>query len=157
MKKLIALVLSLVCVLSLIGCGQQGQQNATNPTRNNEESSPTDSQPESEQHTELEIVEPYVSEAEFSYAEERKLYSYISPSIQTSGFVNTSKVDLSFGNVEEHAKNECIIEYDSIRTYLDTAEGMWKVVFYTEGSSFETQTVYLDYDGVTVLIVFGFD
>ena len=154
MKKLITLVLALVLALYLIGCAQQGQQDySTNPTQNNKDASQT----ESEQNTELEIVEPYASEAEFSYAEERKLYSDISPSIKTSGFVNTSKVDLSFGNVEEHAKNECIIEYDSIRTYLDTAECMWKVVFYTEGSSFETQTVYLDYDGITVLIVFGFD
>jgi hypothetical protein len=32
---------------------------------------------------------------------------------------------------------------------------MWKIVFYTEGVAGGDQTVYLDKDGITVLIVFG--
>ena len=104
-----------------------------------------------------EVVEPLVSIAEFSFAEEREMYSYISPSIKTSGFVNTSTVEINHGNVETHAKNECNIEFDSVRTYLDTAECMWKVEFYNEGDPFESQTVYLDYDGKTVLSVYGYD
>lgn len=104
-----------------------------------------------------EVVEPLVTIAEFSFEEERELYSYISPSIKTSGFVNTSKVEINHGNVETHAKNECDIEFDSVRTYLDTAECMWKVEFYNEGYPLESQTVYLDYDGKTVLIVYGYD
>ena len=155
MKKLIALVLSLVCVLSLIGCEQQGQQNATTPPRNNEESSPTDSQPESEQNTELEIIETHISIPYFSYAEDSAIYVEGEPGVKTSGFVNTTKVDVDFNNVADVAKNECTIKWDSCTTYLDAAECIWKVVFYNEGTVGGDQTVYLDYDGKTVLIVYG--
>ena len=85
------------------------------------------------------------------------MLSQISPSIQTENFVNTSKVEITHENVATHAKNECIIEYDGITSYLDTAECMWKVVFFMQDNPSESQTVYLDYDGKTTLIVFGFD
>ena len=49
MKKYIALVLALVCVLGLVGCSQQGQQDIITPTQNNEEISQTDIQSEGEQ------------------------------------------------------------------------------------------------------------
>ena len=49
MKKYIALVLALVCVLGLVGCSQQGQQDIITPTQNNEEISQTDIQSEAEQ------------------------------------------------------------------------------------------------------------
>ena len=59
MKRLIALVLALVCVLGLVGCSQQGQQNITNPTQNNEESLSIGNQTESEQNSEHENDEMY--------------------------------------------------------------------------------------------------
>ena len=46
MRKHIALLLALVCVLGLVGCSQQGQQDITTPTQNNEEISQTDTQSE---------------------------------------------------------------------------------------------------------------
>ena len=46
MRKHIALLLALVCVLGLVGCSQQGQQDITTPTQNNEEISQTDIQSE---------------------------------------------------------------------------------------------------------------
>ena len=49
MRKHIALLLALVCVLGLVGCSQQGQQDITTPTQNNEEISQTDTQSEGEQ------------------------------------------------------------------------------------------------------------
>ena len=49
MRKHIALLLALVCVLGLVGCSQQGQQDITTPTQNNEEISQTDIQSEGEQ------------------------------------------------------------------------------------------------------------
>ena len=122
MKKLIALVLSLVCVLSLIGCEQQGQ---------------------------------HISIPDFSYAEDSAIYVEGEPGVKTSGFVNTTKVDVDFNNVADVAKNECTIKWDSCTTYLDAAECIWKVVFYNEGTVGGDQTVYLDYDGKTVLIVYG--
>ena len=152
MKKLIALVLSLVCMLSLIGCIQQKQQDyLTNPTQNNEETAQT----ENEQNTELEIVEPNISIPDFSYAKDSAMYVGGEPGVKTSGFVNTTKVDVDFSNVAEVAKNECTIKWDSCTAYLDTAECIWKVVFYNEGTDGGDQTVYLDYDGKTVLIVYG--
>lgn len=57
MRKYIALLLALVCVLGLVGCSQQGQQDITTPTQNNEEISRTDIQSESEQDLQFEIVE----------------------------------------------------------------------------------------------------
>ena len=152
MKKLIALVLALVCILSLIGCTQQRQQDySTNTTQNNEENSRT----ESEQNTELEIVKPNISIPDFSYAQDRAIYVEGEPGVKTSGCVNTTKVDVDFNNVAEVAKNECTIKWDSCTTYLDTAECIWKVVFFTEETVGGDQTVYLDYDGKTVLIVYG--
>ena len=155
MKKLIALVLTLVCMLSLIGCSQQGQQNPKNPTQNNVESISTDSQTESEQNTESGIVEPNISIPDFSYADDSVKYVEGEPGVKTSGFVNITKVDVDFTNVAEVAKNECTIQWDSCTTYLDTAECIWKVVFFTKGTVGGDQSVYLDYDGKTVLIVYG--
>ena len=152
MKQLIALVLVFVCMLSLIGCAQQKQQDhLTNPTQNNKETTQT----ESEQNTKLEIVEPNISIPDFSYAKDSAMYVGGEPGVKTSGFVNTTKVDVDFNNVAEVAKNECTIEWDSCTSYLDTAECIWKVVFYNEGTVGGDQTVYLDYDGKTVLIVYG--
>ena len=152
MKKLIALVLALVCMLSLIGCTHQKQQDyLTNPIQNNKETTQT----ESEQNTGLEIVEPNISIPDFSYAKDSAMYVEGEPGVKTSGFVNTAKVDVDFNNVAEVAKNECTIEWDSCTSYLDTAECIWKVVFYTKGTVGGDQTVYLDYDGKTVLIVYG--
>lgn len=108
------------------------------------------------QTNELEIVEPYISIAEFSYAEDRAIYVEGEPGVKTSGFVNTSEVAInSVGDADERAMKECTIEYDSITTYLDTAECIWKVVFSTDGMLGGDQAVYLGYDGKTVLIVYG--
>ena len=49
MRNHIALLLALVCVLGLVGCSQQGQQDIITPTQNNEEISQTDIQSEAEQ------------------------------------------------------------------------------------------------------------
>ena len=49
MRKHTALLLALVCVSGLVGCSQQGQQDITTPTQNNEEISQTDIQSEGEQ------------------------------------------------------------------------------------------------------------
>lgn len=132
MKKFIASVLVLSCVLALSGCTK-----------------------EEDSTTELEIVKPHVSIPEFSYAEESAIYVEGKPGVKTTGFVNTTATEVDHDTVATHAMNECTIVYDSITSYLDTAECIWKVHFYTYGRLGGDQTVYLDYDGKTVLIVYG--
>lgn len=168
MKRFIIHVLAVVGILGLAGCGQQIQNDMANPTENIEKSIQTDaqteSQTESEQSTKPEIAEPYISIRDFSYAEDCEIYVDGEPGVKTSGFVNTADVDIDLNNVVEVAKNECTVKWDTVNVYLDTSAGIWKVVFFTgcverdgyiECVAGGDQSVYLDYDGKTVLIVYG--
>ena len=112
-----------------------------------------DSSTESGKNTEL--VEPHNSLPHFSYAEDTAIYVEGEPGVKTSGFVNTTESEITLENVAERAKNECTIEYDRVTTYLDTDEYIWKVHFYTDGMAGGGQSVYLDCDGKTILIVYG--
>ena len=152
MKRLLALVLSLVCILSLIGCVQQKQQDyLTNQTQNNEETLQT----ESEQNTELEMVEPNISIPEFSYAKDSAIYVEGEPGVKVSGFVNTVETEITLENVVEHAKNECTIKYDSVDVWFDPTECVWHILFHTQGQVGGCQSIYMDDDGKTILIVYG--
>ena len=144
MKNLIVLGLTLVCVLSLIGCNQQSTTDQNIQTNNSTESG---------ENTEL--VESHNSIPQFSYAEDTAIYVEGEPGVKTSGFVNTTETEITFENVAECAKNECTVEYDRITTYFDTDECVWKVHFGTDGMVGGDQSVYLDCDGKTVLIVYG--
>ena len=144
MKNLIVLGLTLVCVLSLIGCNQQSTTDQNIQTNNSTESG---------ENTEL--VESHNSIPQFSYAEDTAIYVEGEPGVKTSGFVNTTETEITFENVTERAKNECTVEYDSVTTYFDTNECVWKVHFCTDGMVGGDQSVYLDCDGKTVLIVYG--
>ena len=220
MRNHIALLLALVCVLGLVGCSQQGQQDIITPTQNNEEISQTDIQSEAEQkytYEELsempaeelldlfiqnglvisdELKQSYTEEElqslfkehfalwhsgvssmdytvymdlaeqtkaifdkiaipNFSYAEDMAIYVEGEPGVKTSGFVNTTETEITFENVAERAKNECTVEYNSVTTYFDTDECVWKVHFCTDGMVGGDQSVYLDCDGKTLLIVYG--
>lgn len=220
MRKHIALLLALVCVLGLVGCSQQGQQDIITPTQNNEEISQTDIQSEAEQkytYEELskmpaeelldlfiqnglvisdELKQSYTEEElqslfkehfalwhtgvssmdytvymdlaeqtkeifdkiaipNFSYAEDAAIYLEGEPGVKTSGFVNTTETEITFENVAERAKGECTIEYDSVTTYFDPDKCVWKVHFYTDIMAGGGQSVYLDCDGKTILIVYG--
>ncbi|MBM6976664.1 hypothetical protein, partial [Intestinimonas butyriciproducens] len=208
------------CVLGLVGCSQQGQQDIITPTQNNEEISQTDIQSEAEQkytYEELsempaeelldlfiqnglvisdELKQSYTEEElqslfkehfalwhtgvvsmdytvymdlaeqtkaifdkiaipNFSYAEDAAIYLECEPGVKTSGFVNTTETEITFENVAERAKNECTVEYNSVTTYFDTDECVWKVHFCTDGMVGGDQSVYLDCDGKTLLIVYG--
>lgn len=145
MKNLIAVVLALVCVLSFIGCTRQSTTDQDIQTNN---------ATEFDEKMELETVEPNTI-PDFSYTEDREIYAEGEPGVKTSGFVNTTEAEITFENVAEHAKNECTIKYDSIATYLDPNECVWKVHFYTNGTLGGDQSVYLDNAGKTVLIVYG--
>lgn len=91
----------------------------------------------------------------FSYAEESAGYAEGEPGVKTTGFANASETEITIENAAEHAKNECTVEYDSVATWFDPDECVWKVQFYTSGMSGGDQTVYLDDTGKTLLIVYG--
>lgn len=204
MKKLIALLSVFVCVLSLVGCSQQEDQNiSTGEQRYTYEElseMPAEelldlfiqnglviSDELKQSYTEEELQSlfkehfalwhtgvssmdytMYMDLAEqtkaifdkiaipnFSYAEDMAIYVEGEPGVKTSGFVNTTEAEITFENVAEHAKNECTIEYDSVTTYFDTDKCVWKVHFYTDAMAGGDQSVYLDCDGRTILIVYG--
>jgi len=93
--------------------------------------------------------------SEFSYTEDSAIYIEGEPGIKTSGFVNTSEVEINFENVVEQAKKECTVKYYTTQTYFDSSTGMWKVVFNDENILGGDQTVYMTENGVTTLIVYG--
>ncbi len=104
----------------------------------------------------LETVKPHVTIADFSYEEEIKNYREGDPGVKTSGFVNTTIVSASTdAESTDHAKKECTIEWDTIETYLDTGACMWKHVFYKASDPSKRQTVYINYEGITTLIVYA--
>lgn len=102
------------------------------------------------------LVIPEKTVPAFSFADESKMYKENDPGVKTDGFKNTSKVDVKDQTAAvERAKNECTIGYDSTRVSFDSAEKVWKIVFSTQGVLGGCQSVYLDENGVTLLIVYG--
>ncbi len=53
------------------------------------------------------------------------------------------------------AKNECTVEYNQISVAYDVEADIWKVVFFKENTVGGCETVYLNGDGTTKLIVYG--
>ena len=101
-----------------------------------------------------ESTEPIIFVQDFSYAKDSEVYTEGKPGVKTSGFLNTSEMEINADNVVERAKNECTIHWREVSVRRDTAAGIWLVVFgnhYPGGS----QSVYLDDHGKTVLIVYG--
>lgn len=89
---------------------------------------------------------------------EEKMFSYMydlsvyGEKTKTENFVNTAVSPVTNeAEAIERAKSECTIGYDNVEAYYDKAESMWKVVFTGENA----QSVYMNTDGVTTLIVYG--
>lgn len=103
-----------------------------------------------------------MSLASFSYADESALYEDGDAGVKTADFFNvdTFPVDNQASAVER-AKNECTIEYNATSEYYDNETGMWRIDFMTlskeQGTAIvgNCQSVYLDSDGITHLIVYG--
>lgn len=144
MKKGMAFVLSLICVLGMAGCADGGR---------------TDGRPETGEIHGQEAGDGENADSVIlqNIAEEMDAFRYPEgqPGVKTSGFVNTAETEITSENVAEHAGKECTIEYDSVTTVLDLSKGVWKVHFYTSGTAGGDQTVYLDDEGKTILIVYG--
>lgn len=55
----------------------------------------------------------------------------------------------------EIAKDKCTIDYNMTDVFYDSDDALWKIVFYTQNTAGNCQTVYLNYDGSVRLIVYG--
>ncbi|MBM6924716.1 hypothetical protein [Pseudoflavonifractor phocaeensis] len=104
--------------------------------------------------------------ASFSYEEDAAMYQAGDPGVKTTGFVNVDLFPIEDQNgAVERARNECTIEYNTTSEYYDAHTEMWRVDFFTAATVQENgdiravagncQSVYLDSDGVTQLIVSG--
>lgn len=100
--------------------------------------------------------------ASFSYANELSLHKAGDAGVKTSDFLNTDlfPIDNQISAVER-AKNECTIDYNAASEYYDEKTGMWRIDFLTlsieQGIAAigNCQSVYLDGDGITHLVVYG--
>ena len=77
--------------------------------------------------------------------------------IKQTGFRNVTACAVT-DTVEafERAKVECSISYDEMAVFYDSSADMWLVFFFTSetnGLPSDRQSVYLDGDGITRLIV----
>lgn len=92
----------------------------------------------------------------FSYESDIERYADDEAGIVHDGFKNTSEVQIN--NAEDavnRAKNECTIEYDeTIISYDDTTD-VWSITFGKTNVAGGCQTIYMDGNGVTLLIVYG--
>ncbi|WP_160636754.1 hypothetical protein [Pseudoflavonifractor sp. 60] len=134
MKKYIAFGFALICIFSLAGC------NSADTSEGNS---------------------VLTSLASFSYEEDYMLY-YDDFGLKTSDFLNAD-VCLIDGqkSAVEQAENECTIEYNATSEYYDNEAEMWRVDFQTvsreQGVAIlvgTRQSVYLDNNGITHLIVY---
>ncbi|MBQ4140523.1 MAG: hypothetical protein IJD70_04215 [Clostridia bacterium] len=92
----------------------------------------------------------------FSYAKESEMYKENDPGVKSSGFGNTTEVEINTASdAVSRAKNECTVQYNAADVSFDYSEEIWKVVFYTKGVLGGCQTVYFDKNGITLLIVYG--
>ena len=93
----------------------------------------------------------------FSYSEHAEIYKDDNPGVKHDGFKNINESKIS--NAEdalERAKKECTVTWDSFGVSFDNESNVWMVCFYIDGEILGgDQTVYLDSNGKTLLIVYG--
>jgi hypothetical protein len=91
----------------------------------------------------------------FSYAEVTDAFQVGDSGVKSDGFVNIEPAPISrLWDAKSQATKECTIDYDTVSVaYDDTAE-IWEVTFST-GTPGGCQSVYMDRNGVTLLIVYG--
>ena len=102
------------------------------------------------------FIVPESSIGGFAFDNVQKTYKPGDPGVKTSGFKNTSNQTVTnSAEAAERAKNECTIEYDTVTVLRDGWDYVWSVTFSTQGTLGGCQTVYLNDEGVTLLIVYG--
>ena len=133
MKKHSFLIVALILSISLMACNQQ------NESANQ-------------------------SLASFSYEEDAAIYNDEASKLNSNAFINIDTYPIENQNAAvERAKNECTIEYNATSEYYDSSADMWRIDFLTVvhkedgtiATSGDCQSVYMNSDGITQLIVYG--
>ena len=102
------------------------------------------------------FIVPESSIGGFSFDSVQKTYKPGDPGVKTSGFKNTSESPVTNSSeAAERANNECTIEYDTVTVLRDGWDYVWSVTFSTRNTPGGCQTVYLNDEGITLLIVYG--
>lgn len=100
-----------------------------------------------------------VSEIEvrtFSFTEASEKYQQNEPGVRSDGFQNTSVFPINNAqDAIKRARIECTVGYDTTDVYYDDTADMWMVSFSMAGYLGGDQSVYLDSDDITHLIVYG--
>jgi len=91
----------------------------------------------------------------FSYESDLSYYEE-GPGVKKSGFVNTEKSEISnTDKAVELAQKECTVKYDSIGVDYDSQQKIYRISFYKKDWVGGDQSVYIDQNGITLLIVYG--
>ena len=92
----------------------------------------------------------------FSFDKDTATYKDRNPGVNPNPFGNEGAQPIESKNSAiERAKNESSLEYDTTKVWYDASADIWRVQFYMSGTVGGDQTVYLDSDGKTVLVVYG--
>lgn len=92
----------------------------------------------------------------FSYADAVAMYKEGDPGVKYEGFVNTTASPVhNHQEAIEQAAAECTVDYDTPGVSYDADADIWAVCFGLALIDGDCQTVYLDGDGITHLIVYG--
>ena len=99
-------------------------------------------------------VEPEI--LTFFYVIDESRYRPGAPGVVSEGFKNTSESPVrQKEDAVKLAKNEVTIDYNNISVYYDKKGDMWMVNFSTRNVDGGDQSVYIDKNGMTRLIVYG--
>ena len=99
----------------------------------------------------------------FSFADDLAMYSDNSSNVRYEGFVNIEELEKSLDydtDAMKRAGTECPVQWDNVHTYFDPTADVWKIEFWdtrdTDGyPMYVYQTVYMNRNGITLLVVFG--
>ena len=100
----------------------------------------------------------YISEIqEFSYAQALEYYKIGDPGVKHDNFNNPAIESEITGAIDAivRAKFELTIEYDTISVSYDEISNMWRVDFWTLDLDGNSQSIYINGNGLTCYIVYG--
>ena len=100
----------------------------------------------------------FISETrEFSYAQALEYYKIGDPGVKHENFNNPAVESEITGAIDAiiRAEFELTIEYDTISVSYDETSNVWRVDFWTLNLDGNSQSVYINGDGLTCYIVYG--